>query len=392
MADPVSGIDGPTAVGIGRYVDLTAKLASGKPATKVKWTYTEPKVGAKPQPLAVGPTVRYYAPSKLRGAKLTIAARNGSTKAFEMALEIKDVVEKPPVAVVKCVLDEGWKPENLHHCAKVGESGPFLVGLRKPGNGRRGLELNIQQAQFVFRPAEYAAHKHWAEIVACTTECEGKSAFEALNTYDRASFSFGLIQFGAHQYAENFHEYLLRAFAGFPTQAKHYFPELAVKGKDFFTTDEESDGEVQLTSKDDSSNKAFQRFIKPQIEKVTASEVLFAARMIHWCRAEPGMRTLMVDMAVERAKRDMKAFSKKLDGMGIAVCTAVYDTRVQRRGNPNTSARIDKALDSKAPLDQLLLIYNNKREKARAEKLGREIKKRFGSSKLTYNQSTNDFK
>lgn len=393
MADPVSGIDGPTSVGIGRYVDLTAKLASSKPGLKVKWTYKESKPGAKPQPLPAGPTLRYLAPSKLRGDTVEISARNGSTKAFDLTLTVDDVKETKPSKKVVCALDVGWKPEGSHHFAKLDGRAAFLVGRRHPYGTRRGLSLGIQDAHFVFRPKDYSAHAHWAELIACSTDCEGMSTFEALNTYDRASFTFGLIQFGAHQYRKNFHEYLVRAIAKFPVQAEHYFPELAVKGNDLFAVDSVSGKEVQLTSADDPYNIGLQQFIKPVSSKVTSSEVLFAARMLHWTRAESGMRDLMVDMAVERVKGDMKTFAAKLDGKSIAVCAAVFDIRLQGRGAEKSYSLISAALDSSKPLEALLLIFKKgSKEQERVKKLEKEIKARLGTSKLTYDKAAGDFK
>ncbi|MFO1304311.1 MAG: hypothetical protein U1F54_11295 [Burkholderiales bacterium] len=402
MAGEVTGIDHPTTIGAGTLVTLTAQVAPGKPGVAgVRWTYTEP--GGVPQPLGTGGVVRYVPPTKLAGKTIKITAKNKGTPAFAVDIPVADVAVALPAGRVKCDLAAGWSKNLLYHAVSIDGGDPFLVGRRlryphkdpetKKTTTYRGLGLNARDAQFVYRPADYPSYKNWAEVFACSTEVEGRGAFEAVNTYDQVNFTFGLIQFAAHTYGQNFHAYLRAAFKQFPTQAERYFPELRLhkNDTDFEGLDAPTGQWIRLTSAADPRNLELRRFIKAVDDEVTANEVKFAGRLMHWARAEPGMRLLMVDMAVERARKNCREFAIELDGQGIAVCALVFDIRLQGRGGKNASARIKKALKSKTPFDSLLLI-RNKQQKKRVDDVEAAIRKRFAGSTIKYDAGTGDLK
>lgn len=403
MAGQVTDIDHPETVPVGALVTLIARVEPGKPGVAgIKWTRTEP--GRLPQPLATGPTALYVPPAKLSGQTVKISAKNKGSAACTVDIGLVAATATLPTGPVTCRLAEGWNKRLLYHAVTVDGYGPFLVGRRmywvyvdphtKKKTVYRGLKLDVRDALFVYEPSDYPLHKNWAELIACSTEVEGFGAFEAVNSHDQTNFTFGLIQFAAHTYDTNFHAYLRAAFIEFAPQASLYFPELRLHAnrKDFEGKDHATGKWIALTSDDDLKNLELRRFIKPKDSEVTASEVLFAGRMVHWTRAEPGMRRLMVDMAVERAKSTCRLFGRDLDGQGIAVCAVVFDIRLQGRGGgDNAVPRIRQALRSKKPFEQLLAIHNKKEEKRVAD-LEKAVKKRFAGSKLTYVAETGEFK
>jgi hypothetical protein len=74
--------------------------------------------------------------------------------------------------------------------------------------------------------------------------------------------------------------------------------------------------------------------------------------------------------------------------MGIAVCAAVFDIRVQGRGSLK---KIEAALGESAPLDALLKITKGtKGEKQRLKHLRDAIDRRFKDSKVTYDAKTGE--
>lgn len=401
MAGQVTGIVCAASVPVGTLVPLTAQVAAGPPGvSSVKWTYQEP--GRLPQPLATGPSALYIPPSKLSGQTVKISAKNKGTPAFTVDIALTARTTTLPTGPVTCKLMKGWSKSSEYHAVSIGGGQPFLVGRRVPYRYVdpqtkkktifRGLRLDVRDAIFFFKPADFLQHKNWADLIACSTEVEGSGAFEAVNSHDQATFTFGLIQFAAHTYNANFHAYLRAAFLAYGTQASRYFPELRLhtNRKDFEGLDSATGKWIPLTDQDDPRNLALRRFIKPKDTEVTESEVLFAGRLVHWTRAESGMRTLMVDLAVERAKAACRLFADELDGQGIAVCAAVFDTRLQGRGGEGAVGKIRKALRSAKPLEQVLAIHT-KREAKRVSDLDKAITGRFAGSTLKYVATTGEF-
>jgi hypothetical protein len=405
MAGEVTGIDHPASVPVGTLVTLTAQVAVGPPGVStIKWTYQEPSRPPIALDTATGASALYLAPAKLSGQTVKISAKNRGTPAVAVDIALTARTTNLPTGPVTCKLVEGWNKSLMYHQVSINRGEPFFVGRRmywsyvnpttKKKTVFRGLKLDVRDAIFFFKPADYPQHRNWADVIACSTEVEGSGAFEAVNTHDQTNFTFGLIQFAAHTYNADFHAYLRAAFLAHTVQASRYFPELRLhtNRKDFEGLDPSTGTWVALTDKDDLKNLALRRFIKPKDSEVTASELSFAGRMVHWTRAEPGMRTLMVDRAVERAKADCRLFAGDLDGKGISVCAAVFDTRLQGRGGGEAAVgKIRKALRSNKPLEQVLAIHN-KKEKKRVSDLTKAIDKRFAGSTLKYDAATGEFR
>lgn len=397
MAGEVTDIEHPATIGAGTITPLKAVLAPGAAdLKKLKWTYTEPSASAKPQPLTVGTLVAtYIPPSRLVGKKITITAKSGKTAAHDVEIPIVREAATLPTATVKCQLPPGWRKELADHAVIVNAGVPFLVGRRavwkRPGTKKRyvGLTLSERFAHATFDPDDYPTLGHWPELVSCSTELEGRGAFEALNTYDHTNFTFGLIQFSARSYGADFHAYLRNAFRKYPTEAAHYFPELKLTGDDFHGLDPKTGQWLKLTDSADPYNAELRRFIKPVDTEVTQAEVLFAGRMVHWIRAGKGMRTLMVDMAIERAKAYMKTFAASLDGKGIAECAVVFDIRLHGRDRTDGFTKIRNALKSAKPLDELLAIHD-KPDKARMDIYKKVVAAKFAGSQVKYDKASND--
>lgn len=101
---------------------------------------------------------------------------------------------------------------------------------------RVGLQLWQETPPNPFKPEDYKQPEHWASLITPSAYCESRYGFEALNTYDRANFTIGFIQFAAHTYNDNFHLFLRRAMVERPEQAKRYFPELSMREADRLKT------------------------------------------------------------------------------------------------------------------------------------------------------------
>ncbi|VBP13340.1 hypothetical protein [Burkholderia pseudomallei] len=400
MTGKVTDIQHPNEVAVGTLARLTAVIespAEGKAA--VVWTYTEP--GRKPQPLGKGLAVIYIAPAKLASTKVKITAKNKGTAAFTVEIPVVQPALAPPTDTVKCALDADWSKDAADHAATIDGGAPFLVGSRKtwkrPGKKAQdhtkycGLTLNARFSPVRYSAQDFPQFGHWADLIACSVQLEGLGAFEALNTWDHVNFTFGLIQFTAQAYGADLHELLRRAFKNLPQQAGWLFPELKLLGNDFHGRDPATGDWRPLTNAEDKQNIELRGFLKPVKTEITRDEVLFAARLIHWTRAEPKMRALMVEMAVERAKANMRDVEDLLDGMDIAVCAAVFDIRLQGRDRTKGRKRIRDALASAQPLDELLAIHGPG-EKLRIDHLTIALQKRFAGSKVKYDKKTHELK
>lgn len=394
---------GPDRIPLSVLAYFTVGIAPTAPrGTAARWSVIEP--GRKPRDLGRGLTLTYVAQRHLVGKTIRVRSLLTETGAQPFDIEAAVVAHEQvplPTKTVQVVLARAWSKDAQYHGASIQGGPDFLVGrpvpyawtdkMTKKKHAYRGLALAAADSQFFYVPADYAELGHWAEVIACSTEVEGGGAFEALNTYDTATFTFGLIQFGAHWYNDNFHLLLRQAFEQFPTDAGRYFPELRLheNGIDFEALADADKGIWQrLTNKDDPNNRALRRFIKPVQAEVTASEVLFGARMIHWTRAQPGLRKIMVEMAITRARSNFREVAKALDGKGIAVCAAVFDIRLQGRG---TLKQINTALGKPAPLDELLTITKGTTgEQQRLKHLRTAIDNRFKDSKVKYDAKTGE--
>jgi hypothetical protein len=110
----------------------------------------------------------------------------------------------------------------------------FFVGIqthftdRSSGQSFEGL-FNVPTRQLppllykadAFRPAQ----KFWADFIEPTALCEGQT-FLTLNTYDRARFTWGFPQFGAHVANGDFVRFF-RDMLGLP-ESSDYFPDLKI--------------------------------------------------------------------------------------------------------------------------------------------------------------------
>jgi hypothetical protein len=392
---------GPDEIPVGTLVRYTASVSQNAPkGTVAKWSLDEP--GRKTRDLGKSLAITYVAPRRLLGKTITVRSLLTEAGAKPIEIKVKVVAHEAatlPTRPVTAELAPGWTKDGGHHGASIDGASEFLVG--RPATWRknkkvisRGLALAAGDAQFFYSPGDHANLGHWANVIACSTDVEGGGAFEALNTYDRATFTFGLIQFGAHTYNDNFHVFLRSALKRFPQEGGYYFPELRLHKNKVdleLQTDADADAWQPLTQKDVPDNGALRRFIKPLALEVSSSEVLFAARMVHWTRAQPGLRKIMVEMAVDRARANFKGVADALDGKGIAVCAAVFDIRLQ--GRAKSKKQIEKALGSSNPLDSLLAIKaGTPGEDVRLAHLKTAIEKRFKDSKVKYDAKTGELK
>jgi hypothetical protein len=262
----------------------------------------------------------------------------------------------------------------------------FFIGNRVPFDGGKGL-MNIKgsSAQRYNREEFRGTHGFWADFIHPTAMAEG-ALYHTLNTYDRARFTFTFLQYAAHVANGDFVVYF-RALLQLPLAAE-YFPDLRlVNNRISRITD---NGTIQLES--DTSTARLMDYLNPSRSQVEDTEVVQAAKFVHWAQNDPLHREAQIDTGIRHFKEKMVGYANRydLDGALDSICLVIADIRHQGRA---TSPVIIAALNSSKPLDSLLAI-GEQRFPARISTLKREIKKLTEEGTLgthVYNLEQRDF-
>jgi hypothetical protein len=235
---------------------------------------------------------------------------------------------------------------------------PFFVGIqtmyqdKTSGQSFEGL-FNVPTRQLpplLYKADNYRASAgFWADFIEPTALCEGQN-FLTLNTYDRARFTWGFGQFGAHVPDGDFVRFF-RQLLGQP-QSADYFPDLSVSQAGRIVRIQNG---RQIDLESSTSTAPLLDYLNPSSSQVDDAEVIAGAKLIHWTTNHDNGRGLQVDQMVETFKRLMTDADRNvgLDGKTADLCCVVCDILHQGRGN---YATIRKALRSGKPLAQLLAI------------------------------------
>jgi hypothetical protein len=231
----------------------------------------------------------------------------------------------------------------------------FFIGRRVPYEGKIGLynifagskieKLNYSAANFS------AGNGFWATFIEPTAMCEGRN-FLTLNTYDRAAFTFGFGQFAAHVANGDFVTYF-RTMLGL-SNAESYFPGLGIINGRVARTDTTP----PIVLEDDQSTEKLMKYLNPTLAEVEDSEVIAAARLIHWTSTTVAAQDVQVAQMVNTFKKFMKRADQRVgvDGLTADCCCVIADILHQGRAGDMTWPLIKEALNSANPLARLLTI------------------------------------
>jgi hypothetical protein len=257
----------------------------------------------------------------------------------------------------------------------------FFIGSRVSFEGNKGL-MNVAgtAAQKYERMAFRTRYGFWADFIHPTAMAEG-ALYHTLNTYDRAHFTFSFLQYAAHVPNGDFVVYL-RALLNLPL-AREYFPDLTLSdGRVCRVTD---DGIVALES--DTSTAPLLDYLNPSLKEVEDTEVIQAAKFVHWVQNDPVHRQTQIEIGVAHFKDKMSHYALQygLDGADDTLCLVIADIRHQGRAR---SAAIIAALNSPKPLQALLNVGEPKYHQ-RLLVLRREIERLVSEGTLgTHQYST----
>ena len=227
------------------------------------------------------------------------------------------------------------------------DGGPsFVVGRKVSYEGNWGLMNILSLPGAVYSPDAYRnKYGFWADFLHPIVQCESGGSFQCLNTYDRARFTFGFLQYAAHVPDGDFVRFLRKLLVTIP--AADYFPELVVHDnvicKDSLT------GFTPLETLD--STLPLQDFLNPSLDEVEESEVIQSAKFVHWSLNEPEHHELQVQCGVDHMKKAMKQYAKtySLDGTLDKICLVIADIHHQGRGK---KVEVFDALDTGGDTDK----------------------------------------
>lgn len=275
-----------------------------------------------------------------------------------------------------------------YYCS-VNDAPKFFVGRRVEYDDNIGL-YNIFAGTKVekinFRSEDFEGeYGFWSMFVEPTALAEGRN-FLTLNSYDAAGFTFGFGQFAAHVAEGDFVQYF-RTMLRLP-QAKDYFPNLGLVDGHIAKVD----GRAPVKLEDGQSSGGLKKYLNPSPTEVEDSEIIAAAKFIHWTSTVAAARSLQVAQMVATFKDHVKDADggAGLDGQTAACCCVVADILHQGRNRMTRGPLIREAFRSPAPLDKLLQIGLPK-WKERLTTLGKAIKARPAMMARRWSRAAGDF-
>lgn len=224
-----------------------------------------------------------------------------------------------------------FSQSGVSHFAQVIGSGQprFFVGNEVTYLGNDGLQNLRIQNNMAYNPDNYEnLYGYWAYFIAPTSKGESGDSFSCLNTYDRAKFTFGFMQYAAHVPNGDFVKYFKRLLA--LANAQDYFPKLVLQNNRIHYRNTNGSLTQLETS---ASTEELMKYLNPTLNDIERQEIICSARMVHWALNDARHRDLQVETAVEFFKENMRDYAQSynLHGFPDKVCAMICDIRHQGR-------------------------------------------------------------
>ncbi len=207
---------------------------------------------------------------------------------------------------------------------------------------------STQTPKLMYAPADASQSGFWADFIYPTSRCEGGN-YLTLNTYDRAKFTWGFGQFGAHvpdgDFILFFRDLLARP------EARDYFPNLALVAGRIVKVS----GAQTTAMETAATTKPLMDFLNPTTKAIEDAEVIAAAKLVHWTTSVAAARQLQAKHMVSTFQRLMRESDNRLglNGRSAAICCVICDIRHQGRAKYTA---MQNALQSNKPLETLLSL------------------------------------
>lgn len=219
-----------------------------------------------------------------------------------------------------------------YYATLAGTNGPRItVGYETMYHEKYGLYNTSTSTGLSYDPQNYINEKgFWAYFIYPTAKAESKGSFYCLNTYDRARFTFGFMQYAAHVPNGDFVRFF-RLLLALPNAA-NYFPRLSVRNGHIYHI---NDAGIFTQLEDDTSTSKLMDYLNPSLSEIEHQEKICSARMVHWAMNDQAHRRVQVDTAIDHFKEKMIEYSKRfnLNNAPAKVCQIICDIRHQGRGS-----------------------------------------------------------
>jgi hypothetical protein len=352
----VQNVSGPSSAAAGQQVvyRVSAFDHPNPPAaerSKVSWLIKTPGGAALTHLSRSGPELRLTIPDSWAGqTAIVMPYVNAPSAAVAVNTAIAPLNGDLPILPPKSPRRVEVMTQGGRYYASVDGEPRFYLGADVRYGDRRGLMNSSNPPGPRYRPEEYEAeHGDWAWYLFPTIVCESKGHFTCLNTYDRAAFTFGHIQLGAHTPNDNFVSFFREILA--EPSAMEYFPDLTLDGGRICCRTDR--GLSPLESPD--ATTELMNYFNATPKEVDHAEADRAARLVDWSLRHKRVRDIQVAFSVREQKRKLATHAKKLplDGVTDKLCIVVLDILHQGRGR---YPAIRAALLADDPFDALLAI------------------------------------
>jgi hypothetical protein len=219
----------------------------------------------------------------------------------------------------------------VYYAKKINPDEPrFYVGSKTMYDGNHfGLFNTLVSNNFKYDAAQFAQqYGFWAYFIAPSAKAESNNSYFCLNTYDRAKFTFGFMQYAAHVPNGDFVNFF-KLLLTLPN-ASDYFPKLRlVNGRIFYLNSNGSSSQME----DDHSTENLMKYLNPSLAEVETQELICAARFVHWTVNDPATIQIQVRSAIELYKHKLPDYHERfgLDGATAKVCAMICDIKHQGR-------------------------------------------------------------
>jgi len=256
-----------------------------------------------------------------------------------------------------------WKIRGKEVFARVDDGDEIHVARRTRYGPRIGLAQIGRLTGPIYDSTDYSAEfGTWAHLVYAIGASESGNRFNRLNTYDRAAFTFGFVQFAAHTPNDNL-VLLLRRATELPAFQRH-FPELQMRDGRLYRVVGETATDLEAESYNprykERQLENLMRYLNPVETELDGTEIVHAARLVNLCETSPEFCALQVRTAIEitlRKFRERYTPWYELNGVSDSICVAIADIHHQGRAK---KARVRAALASGTPLANLTKLGEEK--------------------------------
>ena len=242
------------------------------------------------------------------------------------------------------------KKENLPIMQVYSNEKEFFVGFKTyyEAQDGHGIYNALQNTNLVYKSSDYLEEfGFYAQFIEPTTKVESNGSFICLNTYDKAYFTFGFMQFAIHVPNGDFVNFFKKLLLF--ENAENYFPRLRlINDRIFYISDNGTKNELES----ENSTKPLMEYFNPSLKEVENQELICAARMVHWATNDLEHRKLQVSESINLYKNNMKKYHKRfgLDSFPAKICFMICDILHHGRGKYdrianaiNTNGNYEKA-------------------------------------------------